>query len=215
MECLLNQKGNRKMSEQKRLDSQIRFVLEIDRLKEIQRRSYLLESRRRENSSEHSWHIAVMAMVLAEHGPRGLDLFKVLAMLLVHDLVEIDAGDTYCYDRVGAEDKAQREEEAAARIFGLLPRDQEQWMRSLWEEFEAGETGEARFAHAVDRLMPLLHNFHTQGKSWLEHSISREEVQDRMRPVSQGSEVLAELAREIIDQAVAKGYLRSNGDSKP
>lgn len=201
------------ISEQDRLERQIRFVLEIDKLKEIRRRSYLLTSQRRENSSEHSWHIAVMAMVLAEHGPQGLDLCRVLAMLLVHDVVEIDAGDTYCYDQAGAEDKAEREEGAAERIFGLLPQDQDQWLKSLWEEFEAGQTPEARFAHAVDRLMPLLHNYHTQGRSWLEHSISRDEVRDRMAPVHKGSKALGELAREIIDQAVAKGYLRPNGGS--
>ena len=202
-----------RMDEHDRLEAQIRFVLEIDKLKGIQRRSYLLNAKRRENSSEHSWHIAVMAMVLAEHGDPDLDLFRVLVMLLVHDLVEIDAGDTYCYDQEGARDKVQREQEAAERIFGLLPQDQDQWMKGLWQEFEAGQTPEARFAHAVDRLMPLLHNYHTQGRSWQEHAITQDEVQDRMRPVREGSTTLGQLAWEIIDQAVARGYLRPNGST--
>ena len=197
----------------KRLDSQLQFILEIDKLKEVYRRSYLVNSQRRENSSEHSWHVAVIAMLMAEYGNEETDICRVLCMLLVHDLVEIDAGDTYCYDDKGALDKAVREKEAAERLFTLLPSDQSQWIRNLWEEFEANTSPEARFANAVDRFMPLLHNFFTQGKSWLEHGITQDQVKARMAKVYEGSTILWEYSQKIIEAAVDRGYLRSNGDS--
>lgn len=196
------------MDTQNRLHNQLQFILEIDKLKEIRRRSYLLNSKRRENSSEHSWHIAVLAMLLTEHGNEDIDLCRVLCMVLVHDLVEIDAGDTYCYDQKGTQDKAQREIDAADRLFGILPADQNQWLRGLWEEFENGETSEARFANALDRFMPLLHNFWTQGTSWKEHGITRDQVQERMAPVQRGSQSLWKYSQQIIDAAVDQGYLR-------
>jgi putative hydrolase of HD superfamily len=201
-----------KTEENKRLDRQLQFILEIDKLKEVYRRSYLVNSQRRENSSEHSWHVAVIAMLMAEYGNEETDLCRVLCMLLVHDLVEIDAGDTYCYDEQGARDKAAREKEAAQRLFGFLPADQSQWIRSLWEEFEANTTPEARFANAVDRFMPLLHNFFTQGKSWLEHGITQDQVKARMAKVHDGSTILWEYSQKIIKAAVDRGYLRPNGD---
>jgi len=196
------------MNTKDRLDSQLRFILEIDKLKEIRRRSYLLNSKRRENSSEHSWHVAILAMLLGEHGNEDLDLCRVLCMVLVHDLVEIDAGDTYCYDQEGGQDKAQREIKAADRLFGLLPTDQGQWLHGLWKEFEHGVTSEAKFANAIDRFMPLLHNFWTQGTSWLENDISQDQVQERMAPVQKGSQALWEYSQQIIDAAVDQGYLR-------
>lgn len=191
------------------MDNQLQFILEIDKLKEIFRRSYLINSHRRENSSEHSWHVAVIAMLLAEHGNEQTDLCKVLCMLLVHDLVEIDAGDTYCYDLQGAMDKTAREKEAAERLFGFLPQDQRQWIHTLWEEFEAGQTPEAKFANAIDRFMPLLHNYFTQGKSWLEHGITEDQVQDRMAKTKDGSITLWEYSQKIIKAAVDRGYLLS------
>ena len=197
----------------KRLDNQLQFILEIDKLKEVYRQSYLVNSQRRENSSEHSWHVAIIAMLMAEYGNEETDLFRILCMLLIHDLVEIDAGDTYCYDEQGALDKAAREKEAAERLFGLLPSDQSQWIRNLWEEFEANTTPEARYANAVDRFMPLLHNFFTQGKSWLEHGITRDQVKARMAKVHEGSTILWEYSQKIIEAAVDRGYLRSNEDS--
>lgn len=202
-----------KIENNKRLDSQLQFILEIDKLKEVYRRSYLVNSQRRENSSEHSWHVAVIAMLMAEYGNEETDICKVLCMLLVHDLVEIDAGDTYCYDDQGALDKAAREKEAAQRLFGFLPSDQSQWIYSLWEEFEANSTPEARFANAVDRFMPLLHNFFTQGKSWLENGITQDQVKARMAKVHDGSTMLWEYSQKIIEAAVARGYLRPNGDA--
>ncbi len=196
-----------------RLHKQLQFILEIDKLKEIFRQSYLLNSQRRENSSEHSWHLAVIAMLLTEYSNEQVDIRRVMCMLLVHDLVEIDAGDTYCYDEQNALDKSERERQAADRLFGFLPADQENWVRDLWEEFEAGATPEARFAHAVDRFMPLLHNFCTQGKSWQEHGITQDQVKARMAKIYQGSTTLWEYAQKIIEAAVQRGYLRPSRDS--
>jgi putative hydrolases of HD superfamily len=193
--------------EKERLDQQLAFILEIDQLKEVVRQSYLLSGERRENTAEHSWHLAVMAPILAEYADSSVYVPRVIQMVLIHDIVEIDAGDTYCYDPSGNLDRAERERRAADRIFGLLPRDQETQLRQGWEEFETGDTPEAKFARSLDRLMPLLHNFHTGGKSWREHGISRGQVMERMKPVREGSETLWELARSIVDQAVERGFL--------
>ena len=191
-----------------RLERQIRFLLEVDKLKEVFRRSYLLTSQRRENDSEHSWHLAVMAMVLSEHADDPVDGVRAVKMCLVHDIVEIDAGDTYCYDETGNEDKATRERRAAERLFGLLPEDQGLELRELWQEFEQGRSPEARFARAVDRLMPLLHNFHTRGRSWQEHGIDSALVRDRMLPIRESSQRLWGYALEVIRESVERGYLR-------
>lgn len=190
-----------------RLERQIAFVLEIDKLKSVLRRSYLLNETRRENSAEHSWHLSAMALVLAEHGDAEVDQLRVLKMLLVHDIVEIDSGDTYIYDAAGNDTKAAREQEAAARIFGLLPPDQSAEVQALWQEFEARETPEAKFAAALDRLMPLLHNYHTEGRSWREHNISKAQVLNLNRHIADGSQSLWEYAKALIDDAAAKGYL--------
>lgn len=195
-----------------RLHQQIRFIVEIDRLKNILRRSYITDAERRENSAEHSWHLAVMAMLLAEHADERVDLCHVLRMLLVHDIVEIDAGDTFCYDKKGALDKAEREHRAADRIFGLLPEDQARELRVLWDEFEEQVTPEARFAMALDRLMPLLHNYHTRGKSWREHGITSDQVIAQNACMGNGSGRLWRFARSFIEDAVAKGFLAGPGD---
>ena len=194
-----------------RLHQQITFILEIDKLKSVLRRTYLLKEPRHENSAEHSWHLAVMAMVLAEHANAEVDVLRVLKMLLVHDIVEIDAGDTYCYDASGNDDKAARETLAAQRIFGLLPGDQQAELHALWTEFEARVTPEARFAAALDRLMPILHNFHTEGRSWREHGITETQVLERNRHSSEGSETLWVYIETIIEDAVGKGYLTGGG----
>lgn len=190
-----------------RLRQQLRFIVEIDRLKTVMRQSYLIDASRRENSAEHSWHLAVMAILLLEHADAAVDLLRVLKMVLVHDIVEIDAGDTYIYDTSGLEDKAQREHRAAGRLFGLLPADQMHELRALWEEFEAGNTPEARFAAALDRLMPLMHNYYTEGKSWREHGITSDRVLDRNGRIRAGSAALWAVAHSLIDDAVAQGYL--------
>ncbi len=190
-----------------RLHEQIRFILEIDKLKGVVRRSYLADASRRENSAEHSWHVAVMAAVLAEHANEPVDAGRVVRMLLVHDVVEVDAGDTFVYDDAGAESKAERERRAADRIFGLLPADQGAELRALWEEFEAARTPDARFAAALDRLMPVLHNVHTNGRSWREHGITADRVIGRNRAMADGSRALWEYARGQIERAVASGAL--------
>ena len=190
-----------------RLQRQLRFILEIDRLKAVVRQSYLVGAERRENSAEHSWHVAVMAVVLAEHANARVDVGRVVTMLLVHDVVEVDAGDTYVYDPAGAADKAERERRAAARLFGLLPLDQGAELRALWQEFEAAESADARFAAALDRLMPVLHNVHTGGRSWREHGITADQVIGRNRRIAEGSEALWRHARAMIEAAVAEGKL--------
>lgn len=190
-----------------RMARQIAFVLEIDKLKTILRRTYLLDGSRNENTAEHSWQLGVMAIVLAEHSNQALDTLRTLKMLLVHDIVEIDAGDTYIYDAVGNEGKAAREQDAARRIFGLLPADQQSELHALWQEFEARETPEARFAAALDRLMPLLHNIHTQGRSWQEHGIHAGQVLARNSHIDDGSHALWDYAQGLIQDAVARHIL--------
>ena len=190
-----------------RLEQQIAFLLEIDKLKSVLRRTYLLNEPRHENSAEHSWHLAVMAMLLAEHANVEVNLLHVLKMLLIHDVVEIDSGDTYIYDVAGNESKAAREQEAAGRIFGLLPDDQRDEMHRLWEEFEARATPEARFAAALDRLMPMLHNYYTQGRSWREHGVTDAQVIAHNRHIAEGAAGLWEYAEAMIRDAVGKGYL--------
>ncbi len=197
-----------KLTPIERLGKQLKFVVEIDGLKEIHRRTDLISGRRKENSAEHCWHLALMVMVLREHCEEMLDIKKVLEMVLLHDVVEIDAGDTYCYDEEGNRDKKEREAKAAKRIFGLLPPDQAGEFESLWREFEEGATPEARYAAALDRLMPLLHNFFTGGRSWKEHGIVKNQVIERCMPIRAGSEALWELTLAVVDEAVRQGSLK-------
>ncbi len=191
----------------KRLSQQMEFLVEIDRLKSIVRQTLLVDGSRQENSAEHSWHLAVLAMVLVEHARVPVDLSRVLKMILVHDVVEIDAGDTYCYDEKGNRDKAEREQRAADRIFSLLPRDQAVEFRSLWEEFESRQTADAIFAASLDRLQPLLNNFRAGGVMWLKHGIRKEQVYSRNSPMEQGSTVLWDYAERMIKDAISKGWI--------
>ncbi len=190
-----------------RLTQQIRFIIEIDKLKSVIRRTYLANGTRRENSGEHSWHLAMMALVLSEHANQEIDVLRVLKMVLIHDIVEIDAGDTYIYDEVGAIDQEEREKMAAERIFGLLPTEQAEELREVWNEFEARQTADAQFAKALDRLMPLLHNYELEGKPWQTNGIKSNQVIAINTPIRDGSEALAELALGIIEDSVEKGYL--------
>lgn len=191
-----------------RLAQQLRFLTEIDKLKQVRRRSFLMDGSRRENSAEHSWHLGVMALVLAEYAnDRNLDLGKVLQMVAIHDLVEIYAGDTFCYDADATARQKEREREAAQRLFSLLPEDQAARLRALWEEFEAQQTPEAAFANALDRLHPVLHNYCTQGVSWREHHVKREQVLDRNRHIARGALPLWELVQSLVNDAVQRGYL--------
>lgn len=187
-----------------RLRQQLQFILEIDRLKGVLRRSYLIDVDRHENSAEHSWHLALAAMVLAEHAKEPIDVSKVIRLVLVHDLVEIDAGDTFIYDDAANVGKAAREQEAANRLFGILPEDQAKSFMALWREFEDRQTAEAKFAFALDRLMPILHNVFTQGQSWQEHGIRQEQALSKNRPIDDGSPVLWHAVESLIKQTLAK-----------
>jgi putative hydrolase of HD superfamily len=199
--------GYRNM-EHNRLENQIRFIIEIDKLKRVGRQTVLMDRSRLENDAEHSWHLAVMAMLLSEYaGENNLDLFRVIKMVLIHDVVEIDAGDTYCYDDDAIETQMKREEKAADRIFSLLPEDQSREIRLLWKEFNDRKTPEARFAAALDRLQPLLHNYNTNGLMWKKNGIRSDQVLSRNRPIKDGAPTLWDYAVGLIDDAVGKGFL--------
>ena len=193
--------------EQERLTQQVEFIIEAEKLKQVFRQTVLPGDRRRENDAEHSWHISLMAVLLREHAGEEVDLLKALKMLLVHDLVEIDAGDTFAYDEEGNTDKEEREIRAAERIFALLPADQAAALRSLWDEFERRETPEARYAAALDRLQPLLLNFSTEGAAWRKHGVKKAQVIARNQHIEEGAPALWEHARKLIEAAVEKGYL--------
>jgi putative hydrolases of HD superfamily len=190
------------------LDQQLRFVTEIDRLKGVLRQTMLTEPRRRENSAEHSWHLAVMALTLADHAPRGTDIGRVVAMLLVHDLVEIDAGDLFAYADEAQHARQQEAESAAAdRIFALLPRDQAAAFRGLWDEFEERRTAEARFARGLDRLQPMLANLKAGGGTWQEHGITADQVLVKVKLIEDGSPSLGRYATDLVARAVRDGLL--------
>ena len=201
------------LSQASRLARQVAFIVEADRLKGILRQTLLCDRSRRENSAEHSWHLALMATVLAEHGDPSLDVALVMRMLLVHDLVEIDAGDTFAYDANANLQREARERVAAERIFGLLPPEQGEELRQLWEAFEARTTPEARFAVALDRLQPLLNNHHAQGGSWREHGVARSQVLQRMEPIRDAMPALWPTVEAIVAQNCLAGHIRddSNG----
>ena len=193
------------------LYQQIDFILEIDKLKRVNRRSYLLDGSRTENTAEHSWHVAVAAMLLAPDDG-SIDIFRVIKMLLVHDIVEIDAGDTFLYDTAGTLVKAAQEQKAADRLFTMLPPRQAQELRSLWDEFEERSTPDAKFARGLDRLMPLLHNYYTQGKTWREHDVTADKVLAQNSIINDASQELWRLARRLIDDAVDKGWLQKEAE---
>ncbi len=191
-----------------RFKRQIDFILEADKLKNVARRTTLLDVSRQENSAEHSWHIALLVPILSEYAKDDeLDILQVIKLLLIHDLVEIDAGDTYCYDEGGGQDQYKRETKAADRIFNILPADQAASLRALWDEYEAKDTPESKFANALDRVQPFLHNYFTRGHTWQKHGIQKKQVIARMQPVNEGSQLLWEYVSFLIDDAVEKGYL--------
>jgi putative hydrolase of HD superfamily len=198
------------MTDSVRLERQIDFLREIDKLKGVVRQTWLMDQSRRENDAEHSWHLAVMAVLLAEYAAEpGIDLLRVVKMILVHDLVEIDAGDTFAYDDIGAQDKEFRERLAANRIFRILPPDQAAEILALWEEFESRQTPEARYAAALDRFQPILHNYYTQGKAWRQHGVACEQVIAHNRHMAEGAPLLWKCVEELIRNAVGKGYLQA------
>lgn len=189
------------------LQQQIQFITEIDKLKSVIRRSKIIGGTRYENSAEHSWHLAMMAITLQNYAESPVDISKVINMLVVHDIVEIDAGDTFAYDPKGNEDKQERERRAADRIFGLLPEVQAAQIRSLWEEFEEGKTAEARFAMAIDRLQPLLLNYYNSGSSWKENKVKYDQVLKRIRVLETATPKLWHYAVQLIEEARKRGYL--------
>lgn len=196
--------------EKERLEKQIRFIVEVDKVKNIFRQTYLADGKRKENDAEHSWHLALMAVLLKEHMKEDVDTARVMVMVLLHDLVEIDAGDTYAYDEKGAQTKREREVRAADRIFGLLPEDQGKYFRELWEEFEAYETPEAKFAHLLDNFQPILLNDASGGKSWKEHGVHKSQPMKRNARIPEISAAIWEKMQEIFDRHVEKGNLMAD-----
>ena len=170
-----------------RLQQQMKFILEVDKVKQIIRQTYLADGSRKENDAEHSWHLALMAVLLKEYANEEVDLAKVIPMVLLHDLVEIDAGDTYAYDQAGLATQRARETKAADRIFGMLPEDQGGYFRELWDEFEAYESDDAKFAHLLDNFQPLLLNHESNGKSWTEHHVKKSQIYKRNEKIKETS----------------------------
>lgn len=196
--------------ERERLEQQIRFIIEVDKVKNIFRQTYLADANRKENDAEHSWHLALSAVLLKEHMKGDVDLLKVIIMVLIHDLVEIDAGDTYAYDPEGAKTKRARELKSADRIFGILPEDQGSYFRKLWDEFEEYESADAKFAHLLDNFQPFLLNDASNGLSWTEHGVHRSQVCKRNEKVPETSEIVWNKMLEVMDKHIAEGHLKAD-----
>lgn len=196
--------------QKQRLEQQIRFIVEVDKVKNIFRQTYLADGRRKENDAEHSWHLALSAVLLKEHMKEEVDLAKVMIMVLIHDLVEIDAGDTYAYDAEGAATKREREVKAADRIFGLLPEDQGTYFRKLWDEFEEYESADAKFAHLLDNFQPLLLNDASDGRSWAEHGVCKSQVCKRNEKIPETSKIVWEKMLEVMDKHIEAGHLKAD-----
>lgn len=196
---------------QNRLDQQFDFFREIDKEKFIGRQTYLTDVIRKENDAEHAWHMAIMTILLSEYANEEIDVLKTVTMLLIHDIVEIDAGDTYAYDEDGKKTQRQRETAAADRIFGMLPDDQARKMRELWEEFEQNKTPEANFAHTMDNLQPVMLNAATDGKAWQEHGVHLNQILKRNQITPMGSETLWKYSFEnFIQPNVEKGRIKED-----
>ena len=194
-----------------RLEQQFQFIKEIDKEKMIGRQTYLSDAKRKENDAEHAWHMAIMTVLLSEYANEEIDVLKTITMLLIHDIVEIDAGDTYAYDEVGKQTQREREVKAAERIFGMLPEDQAKKFRDLWEEFETRETKEAKFARTMDNLQPMMLNDATDGKAWTEHGVDLSQILKRNERTAEGSETLWKYALEnFIEPNVKKGRIKAD-----
>ncbi|MBP3239676.1 MAG: HD domain-containing protein [Oribacterium sp.] len=191
-----------------RLKKQMEFILEIDKEKNIFRQTHLSNHGRNENDAEHAWHMSIMAYLLKEYANEKVDIARVMIMCLIHDIVEIDAGDTYAYDSAGLATQKAREDAAKERIFSILPEDQKQELTALFDEFEENMTPEARFAHAMDNLQPLTLNNSNDGGDWREHNVSKEQVYGRQKKTKLGSEKLYELTDEILKEHIKKGNIR-------
>ncbi len=190
------------------LSQQIAFIKEIDKVKYIERRTKLFNSDRRENDAEHSWHLAMMALVLSDYSDAEIDLLKVIKMVLIHDIVEIDAGDTFLYDQNKNHDNTEAELKSAERIFGILPEKQAAEFIEIWKEFEMGDSPEAKFARSLDKLEPLLQNTSNNGGTWQEFGVKYQAVYDKKRAIKNGSKALWNFAENLIDESVEKGILK-------
>lgn len=196
-----------------RLEQQLALVVELDKLKTVLRRTRVKEADGRlENSAEHSWHVCLMAVLMAEHANEPVDIARVVKMLLLHDIVEIDAGDTFVYDAAANCEQQEKELAAAIRLFGMLPDDQGEELKALWLEFEAANSADARYAKALDRIIPMLLNYHNSGQSWVEHQVTREQVIDVNKKIELGSSALWQKAQQMIEQATQNGWLTSTKD---
>ncbi|MBN2221335.1 MAG: GNAT family N-acetyltransferase [Vallitaleaceae bacterium] len=196
----------------KNLGDQMAFLAEIDKMKSIYRQTMLMDGSRHEDDAEHSWHLAMMAVVLASYSNQEIDVLKVIKMVLIHDLVEIDAGDTFIYDEVGNESKSQREMEAAERIFGLLPEQQGDELKQLWEEFEKKESPEAKFAASLDRIQPMMNNYYTKGHSWKVHQISVDQVKKKNGHAKEGAKKVWDYAEQMLERSVRYQYLGASSE---
>ena len=194
--------------DKERFQKQLKFILEADKEKNILRQTHLSGHGRRENDAEHAWHMAIMIYLLKEYANEEIDVAKAMMMALIHDIVEIDAGDTYAYDTAGLETQKEREEKAAERIFGMLPEDQKTELKSLFEEFEAYETPEAKFARAMDNFQPLLLNDSNNGGDWKEHGVCRSQIMGRHKKTRLGSEEIGQYSEELIMENVKKGNIK-------
>lgn len=195
--------------EKDRFEKQIDFILEVDKEKNILRQTHITDYVRQENDAEHAWHMAMMIYLLKEYANEDIDLAKTMMMALIHDIVEIDAGDTYAYDTKALETQKEREQKASERIFGLLPEDQAKEMRALFEEFEKNQTPEAKFAHAIDNFQPLLLNDLNGGKDWLEHGVNQTQVVKRQEKNKLGSKRIWEYTKKIIEDNIRKGNIKT------
>ena len=193
---------------EERLKKQLKFALEIDKVKNIFRQTHLSNHGRNENDAEHSWHMAIMAYLLREYANEEIDIAKVMLMCLIHDIVEIDAGDTYAYDSVALESQKEREEKAKQRIFSLLPDDQKEELMALFDEFEAYETAESKFVHAMDNVQPLILNHSNDGGDWREHQVTSKQIYTRQSKTKLGSEKLFEITDQIIQENIKKGNIK-------
>ncbi|HCH1224450.1 HD domain-containing protein [Vibrio parahaemolyticus] len=193
-----------------RLEKQLALLIELDKLKSVLRRTRVKSAEGRlENSGEHSWHVALMAVLMEEHANAPVDICRVMKMLLIHDVVEIDAGDTFVYDIAATKEQAEKEIKAAERLFGMLPIDQGQELLALWQEFEVAQSDDAKYAKALDRLIPMLLNYHNNGQSWKENSVTREQALTINKRIEFGSVTLWDKAKELIEEATEKGWLKS------
>lgn len=193
-----------------RLEKQLALLIELDQLKSVLRRTRVKSADRRlENSGEHSWHVALMAVLMQEHANAPMDIARVMKMLLIHDVVEIDAGDTFVYDVAASKEQEEKELKAAERLFGMLPSDQGDELFALWKEFEAAQSDDAKYAKALDRLIPMLLNYHNDGQSWKEHGVTREQALTINKRIEFGSVTLWDKAKELIEEATEKGWLKS------